>query len=123
VTNYSIGQLTPGTHVIRLDADATAVIPESDETDNAYSRQIVVSEFQEPLAELGSPARLGNGAFQFTLSGTPSRRYEIQGSTNLIQWSVLATLTNANPNGLLPYVDQTATNLPLRFYRSRLLNP
>jgi hypothetical protein len=122
-TNYSIGQLTAGTHVIRLETDATAVIPESDETDNSYTRQIVVSEFQEPVPVLGSLARLANGAFQFTLSGTPSRRYEILGSTNLTQWSVLATLTNANPNGLLPYIDQSATNLPRRFYRGRMLNP
>jgi hypothetical protein len=58
-----------------------------------------------------------------TLIGVPSRTYEIQSSTNLADWSVLATLVNTNINGALPFLDPGASNIPVRFYRSRLLIP
>lgn len=43
VPDYSIGPLVPGTHTLRIVADSTGVISESDEGDNAYTKTIVVS--------------------------------------------------------------------------------
>ena len=37
-------------------------------------------------------------------------------STNLINWSLLATLTN--PTGTVLYTDTESTNLPRRFYKA-----
>jgi subtilase family serine protease len=38
-----MGALSPGTHTLKIVADSTAVISESDEGDNAYTKTIVVS--------------------------------------------------------------------------------
>ena len=42
VRNYSIGSLAPGNHTLRIVADATAAIDESDETDNEYTKTFSV---------------------------------------------------------------------------------
>src|ERR1700730_8039454 len=41
--DYSIGKLSAGTHTLRLSADATGVISESNEGDNDYTKTITVS--------------------------------------------------------------------------------
>ena len=55
VRNYSIGSLPPGNHTLRIVADATAAIDESDETDNAYTKTFSV---RSP-----TPAALGSMAW------------------------------------------------------------
>lgn len=42
VTDYSIGSLPVGTHTIRIRTDSTSVIEESDETDNDYTKTVVI---------------------------------------------------------------------------------
>ncbi|MDB6110643.1 MAG: Immunoglobulin I-set domain protein [Pedosphaera sp.] len=56
-----------------------------------------------------------NGGWRLTLTGAPGSGYEIQTSTNLTDWTLLATLVNTN--GTLQYSDSVATNSPQRFYR------
>jgi hypothetical protein len=121
VTNYDIGKLASGPHTLRIDTDATSVVPESNKNDNSYTKNIMVSSTNSSRPVLSSPSRSGNGPFQLTLSGIPQRSYQIQASTNLTTWSVLATLLNSNANGLLQYSDPTATNFSRRFYRSQLV--
>jgi hypothetical protein len=121
VTGYDIGKLASGPHTLRIDTDATSVVPESNKNDNSYTKNIMVSSTNSSRPVLSSPSRSGNGPFQFTLSGIPQRSYQIQASTNLTTWSVLATLLNSNANGLLQYSDPTATNFSRRFYRSQLV--
>ena len=123
VSNFNVGKFTSGIHTIRLDADSTGVITESNENDNSYIKTIIVSSTNNTSPQFGSAARAANGQFQFSLSGIPLRSYEIQASSNLATWSVLATLVNSNGNGVLQYSDPTATNLNRRFYRSRLISP
>jgi hypothetical protein len=43
VQDYSIGSLSTGTHTIKVVADATGVISESNESDNEYTKTITVS--------------------------------------------------------------------------------
>ena len=43
VTDYPVGALSPGTHTLRIVADSTGVVSESDEGDNVYTKTIVVS--------------------------------------------------------------------------------
>jgi hypothetical protein len=40
--NYSIGSLSAGTHTIKIEADSTHVIDETDESDNEYTKTITV---------------------------------------------------------------------------------
>jgi len=65
----------------------------------------------------GSLART-NGQFGFTLQGQVGGRFEIQASTNLVNWTNLATLTNVT--GTIPFLDP-ATNFNRRFYRAHQL--
>jgi len=123
VTGYNLGKTTPGAHTLRLVSDATGVIPESNESDNSYSRTFYVSPSINSPPVLSTPIKAPDGSFKFTLSGLPSRTYEIRASTNLQTWQVIATLLNTNTNGMLQVTDPTATNLTRRFYRSALLPP
>ncbi len=42
VTGYPIGRLSSGTHTVKIITDATGVIPESNESDNVYTKTITV---------------------------------------------------------------------------------
>jgi len=44
------------------------------------------------------------------------QRFEIQGSTDLVDWSALGTVTNTG--GAVEYTDPLASIFPLRFYRA-----
>src|SRR5439155_4008585 len=57
--------------------------------------------------------------FRMTLSGLFGARYELDGSSNLVNWAPLATLTNNY--GTVQFTDPAATNLTQRFYRAALL--
>jgi hypothetical protein len=57
-----------------------------------------------------------DGQFGFALQSEPGTRADIQASTNLIEWTSLATLTNSS--GVLSFTD-TVSGLPRRFYRAR----
>jgi uncharacterized repeat protein (TIGR03806 family) len=60
-----------------------------------------------------------SGIFSMTLQGPPSQAYEIQGSTNLTNWSVLSTLTNTE--GRSQFIDTNPPDASQHFYRARLL--
>jgi subtilase family serine protease len=60
-----------------------------------------------------------SAAFALTLSGDAGFNYAIEGSTNLSNWSVLATLTNAA--GQIHFVDTNSLNLPFRAFRAQLV--
>ena len=40
--DHNIGKLAPGSHTIKIETDATGVVAESNEADNAYTRTITV---------------------------------------------------------------------------------
>ena len=56
-----------------------------------------------------------NDQFSFTLLSPAGSTVEIQGSTNLLSWTILATLTNVT--GTLPFTDSVGT-FTQRFYRA-----
>ena len=58
----------------------------------------------------------GPGGMTLNLSGDTGKVVEIHASSNLTQWSWLATLTNQT--GQVVYVDPGATNQPRRFYKA-----
>ena len=75
------------------------------------------------LSVVPSPFQLGNFALtldrrvQFQLSGDPAD-YIVESSSNLLNWTTVTNITLSTGSAYL--IDPAATNLPLRFYRSRL---
>jgi hypothetical protein len=53
--------------------------------------------------------------FEATIIGRVGQKFSIEVSTNLPNWSVLATRTNTT--GILEFTDPGAVNFPHRFYR------
>jgi hypothetical protein len=65
---------------------------------------------------LHSPAHLGNGSIQFTVTGVPKvATLIIEASRDLINWAPIAT--NSVTDALLIFRDDDAVNFGLRFYR------
>ncbi len=56
-----------------------------------------------------------------TLNGGTGHWHRVEASTNLLDWSVLASLCQTNPTSA--WLDSGATNFPQRFYRSQQLTP
>jgi len=54
--------------------------------------------------------------YRFLLTGEFGGQYQIEASTDLVQWTPLVTLTNTY--GTVQFTDASATNLPQRFYRA-----
>jgi hypothetical protein len=57
-----------------------------------------------------------NHQFQFTIQGTAGQRFAIQASTNLTDWTWLATNSLANTS--TNFVDASAVTNISRFYRA-----
>jgi hypothetical protein len=69
-----------------------------------------------PAPALGTPAVQPDGAFQFTMSGLTGLTYDVQASTNLIDWTTLTSFVSTN--SLMSFRDPDATNFSQRFYRA-----
>jgi len=73
---------------------------------------------------LGAPGRpslasvrpAGSGRFQVTLAGEAWRMYRIEASTNLSNWTPVAT--NTSPTGLIDFTDTESPTHSRRFYRA-----
>ncbi|MBK7998289.1 MAG: lamin tail domain-containing protein [Verrucomicrobia bacterium] len=66
---------------------------------------------------LSGPELLPNGHARLFILGAPNRTYTIESSLNLTNWTFLGTL--AYTNGLMPYIDTSASGATNRFYRAR----
>ncbi len=120
VSDYSIGSLSAGTHVIRMVADSTGVVNESDEGDNAYTKTIVVASGHTSL----SIPIMGSGSVtknpdkpsytqgeQVTLTAIPGSGYsfaswsgDASGNTN-----PLIILMNGNKTITANFIHETVT--------------
>jgi hypothetical protein len=67
---------------------------------------------------LTAGARLPDGRFQFTLTGTPGSRVLVEFSADLVQWQNLTTVVL--PAASLGLSDPDAAAHSRRFYRARL---
>jgi len=63
-------------------------------------------------------SNIGGAGAQLTMSGSPGQVYEIQASTNLVDWVSLNTVT-ADPAGSIQFLDAAAADCPQRFYRAK----
>jgi hypothetical protein len=100
----------------------TLVAPETLDTTNLggvfgtlQSQGVVV--FSYPLTvRLISLRRTADGSFQFAVSGPPGT-YTVLASSELTNWSELATVTNEL--GFARFTDGQANLSPQKFYRAR----
>jgi hypothetical protein len=73
------------------------------------------------LTVVGPPvllnARMLNGSLVFTLDGVAGQNYLVDVSTNLLDWTLLTTMSNANAQ--TDFTDATSSNSVSRFYRAR----
>jgi hypothetical protein len=67
----------------------------------------------QPFIWISSQSRLTNGAFEISITGTAGVTNIVQGSTDLISWTSLASILNTN--GTVFFVDQT--NVTQKYYR------
>lgn len=58
---------------------------------------------------------LPDGGIQITVTGLPGTVFRVLGSTNLMTWQTVATLTNAT--GAVEFIDPGVTGSNCRFYR------
>ena len=77
--------------------------------------QLVVAAPAKPSLQSLSVAPTG---ISFTVSGSAGPDYVLAASTNLVNWSAIATASNATPPVTLR--DTAFTNFPRRFYRIQL---
>jgi probable HAF family extracellular repeat protein len=68
-----------------------------------------------PVVTLAGPDILTNGQFQVTVQGLPGQQYVLQGSTNLLNWTPLAT--NTLVAAWTNWADSGFSNDNHRFYR------
>jgi hypothetical protein len=68
---------------------------------------------------LGGATRLENGVFQFSLTEFPAAGWEVQASTNLLEWITVGS--NGPFTGSLLFSDTNASLYERRFYRRRLV--
>ncbi|MDB6035005.1 MAG: hypothetical protein JWM16_5343, partial [Verrucomicrobiales bacterium] len=69
-------------------------------------------------ARLAPSAALVNGKFSLTINGDTGVSYLVEASTDLVNWTPIATVVPAN--GAAVVTDDDSGNLPKRFYRVRL---
>ncbi|MGA2866771.1 MAG: GH25 family lysozyme [Verrucomicrobiota bacterium] len=99
------GWTTPGNQTVGINANQTTT------TTGTYLPA------GAPLPPQLTGATVGNGMFGFVLHGPSGSNYVIQVSSNLVNWTILAT--NVIPAGGARYIDDPiTTNRTRRFYRA-----
>ena len=69
-----------------------------------------------PTVILTAPSVGENGVFGFNVSGTPGLSYEIDSSSNLLNWLPVTSLISTS--SLFQFSDAASTNAPQLFYRA-----
>lgn len=82
--DYSIGQLSAGSHTLQIRADNTGLVAESDETDNSYTRTITVAAVVPPPVPFTlSPGSLTQGSAP-TTNGRPALTWQSVSGASLL---------------------------------------
>jgi len=92
-------------------------------TTTTTSNKLMTATFTErPSLRVGTPLEgLVEDGFRLTLTGEFGTPYAIWGSTNLIDWTAVGTVTNTY--GTAQLTDGAAASLPYRFYRAVFVEP
>jgi hypothetical protein len=84
-------------------------------TVNLSPTQAAAVDVYYNLLTFGLPQLLANGNLRMTMSGTTGRIYQLQASTNLLNWTDIRSLTNAN--GVLVFTNAPINGSTKGFYR------
>jgi hypothetical protein len=104
-TNTVTAQVTDLTPFVRTD------------TSNLLSQTLTWNvNVSLPHLELSTPRWLGTGTFAFRVSGVAPQGFAIQSSTNLADWTPVAT--NTLVNGHFDYTNEATADFPVRMYRA-----
>jgi hypothetical protein len=90
------------------------VDPESAHFDHRYYRIAPLSVVPGPTLRLSAGLNSGQGPVTITLNGVPGFTYQIETSTNLVNWFPLASLVSTNQTMYL----QDVPNSACKFYRA-----
>lgn len=94
VKDYSIGSLSAGTHTIKIVADATGTISESNESDNQYTKTITVVSPGQPNLTPYQPSSWSGKIVVSTTTGTSTDSATLRASDTLyVDW---AAINNGN---------------------------
>jgi len=103
------------------DIDAVWVIRTPDAPGNNYmffdNYRVVADPISSIPPTLQIVSRLSNGATVLQLYGEPGLSYTIDASSDLVSWTAMKVVNTTD--GVADYVDSTAANFNLRFYRAR----
>ena len=83
------------------------------------SPSLLLGEEGSGFSQITAVERMSNGQVQLHLRAELGRRYEIQVSSDLVQWDRLPPVVNEN--GKLLISDSETITQPMRFYRARFL--
>ncbi len=109
---YASSTINHNSYQIRAVLVGTNIPPVNPPQD--YSDQFFNIEAQPCL--ISAKQGTASNSPVYELSGLSGFSYEIQGSTNLIDWMSVKTIFNAS--GVVSFSDEYSTNYPVRFYRA-----
>jgi hypothetical protein len=115
ITPTNTGSFTGGVwtgNLIVLQAATNVVLIASDVLGHAGSSNPFQVVSNSVITQV---AVLSDGNIQITLAGSSGDVYRVLGSTNLLDWQTIASVTNLT--GTVQFTDPTSTNYIRRFYR------
>jgi hypothetical protein len=115
VTDHAAGAGT-NTSTVNFDATAGTIYQIAVDGYLGASGTVTISLAMGNPILLTDPERLVNGAFNFTILGSPGQVLAVETSTNLTVWTPIGTVTNVT--GSVEFTDPAATNLERRYYRA-----
>lgn len=105
--------LTTGLFNADMSPDLVIANYNSNGTVSVLLNGCVTTSTNEPVL-IKSPARQGDGLFHFTITSQAGAVLIVSASTNLVQWTQIAVVTNVT--GIMDFADPASASLPRRFY-------
>ncbi|MGH7950847.1 MAG: immunoglobulin domain-containing protein [Limisphaerales bacterium] len=109
---YNISSTNAGNYSVQIQNGGGSVISK-----NAILT-VLTSAVSNVVNIVSAATGMTPDGFKIQLSGPSGSNYVVQASTDLKNWTSLAT--NSAPTGSISYTDTSATNRPFRFYRATI---
>ena len=124
-TNFTAGAavrpLLASNYTVVFAPAAGFVTPPSQSLTIVANQTAIITVNYAAIGASFSAATLAAGILNLTLTAAPGQQFALERSTNLVNWTALAT-NAANANGVVSFTDNTATNqTKAAFYRARFV--